>query len=142
MWAFYRLRENRKATKELCLAVFILYVFHNCNIFATKVLTFVAEVVQYYCNINVTSRKIFQSPRSYGRKEGKKMSMSDKVKFIRLHDADHDKVCLLNIFSVDLISYDWDEDSTVIEFSDGSHFTVRESVEEIESIIARVKYYQ
>ena len=32
MWAFYRLRENRKATKDLCLAVFILYVFHIRNV--------------------------------------------------------------------------------------------------------------
>lgn len=66
--------------------------------------------------------------------------MSDKVKFIRLHDTEHDKICLFNVYSILAVYYDWDEDATMIDYIGDCTFSVRESVEEVENIIARANY--
>ena len=66
--------------------------------------------------------------------------MSDKVKFIRLHDDARDKVCLINVDHISVVHYDWDSNATMIVFSSEDTFSVRESVEEVESLIARANY--
>ena len=66
--------------------------------------------------------------------------MSDKVKFIRLHDDDRDKICLFNVSFISAVYYDWDKNATVIDYVGDCIFSVRESVEEVESIIARANY--
>ena len=63
-----------------------------------------------------------------------------KAKFIRLHDDDRDENCLVNVDHISFVYYDWDSDATTIVFSSEDTFTVKESVEEVETLIVRVNY--
>ena len=63
-----------------------------------------------------------------------------KAKFIRLHDDDRDEICLVNVDHISFVYYDWDSNATMIVFHSEDTFSVRESVEEVESLIARANY--
>ena len=63
-----------------------------------------------------------------------------KAKFIRLHDDDRDKICLINVDHISCVYYDWDSNATRIVFPSEDTFSVRESVEEVGSLIERANF--